>query len=710
MKISILLPYKENFSPEYPGAVSLFVYETSKISKFKNNITVFGNTNYKKIFDLKYENINIKKELFNSQTKNYVNDFIKLEKKNNSSIIEVHNRPSYIHIIDSRINNKILTLYFHNDPLSMDGSKTIDQRKKLLKKCYKIIFNSSWSKKRFLEGLENKFVNSNKLLVFYQSAQKGNLSLLKKKKKWITFVGKLNKAKGYDVFVQSIIKILDKYKNWRAIVIGDEKREKIILNHKKATILGFKKHQEVINIFKKTSITVACSRWDEPFGRTSLEASANGCAVIITNKGGLPETVTDAKILTKLNEKSLTKLISNLIEDKKARKNLQTKSIQNFYLTHKFVCKKIDDYRFEKLFLNKSFFFKSKMKNLRILHVTNFNERLDGRLFFNTGRRINNGFIRLGHSVLGFSDRDIQKYYKSIGDIKGKKTLNDKLKKTCYNYKPDLIVTGHADLISQEQIQELKEDNPNTKFAQWFLDPLNKNGPDFERNKDRILDKIDVMDGTFITTSPSALKFLPSNKKSYYIPNPCDHSFETLNNFNKSCSVDVFFALSHGVHRGKLKSGKEDDRIIFLKKLQEITSNVKFDLYGINNIQPIWADHYFKTIANAKMGLNLSRGDAIKYYSSDRITQIVGNGLVCLIDEKTQYRDFFSNNEMVFYKNLSDLSEKISKISGDDKLRKKIGKKGKEKYMKYFNSTKVADFIINKTLEIKTNNKYLWSK
>ena len=40
MNISILLPYKENFSPDYPGAVSLFVYETSKISKYKKNITV----------------------------------------------------------------------------------------------------------------------------------------------------------------------------------------------------------------------------------------------------------------------------------------------------------------------------------------------------------------------------------------------------------------------------------------------------------------------------------------------------------------------------------------------------------------------------------------------------------------------------------------------------------------------------------------------
>ena len=97
----------------------------------------------------------------------------------------------------------------------MDGSKTINQRKDLLKKCYKIIFNSSWSKKRFLEGLENKFINSNKLAIFYQSAQKGNLSLLKSKKKWITFVGKLNRAKGYDIFVKSIKKILNKYKDWK---------------------------------------------------------------------------------------------------------------------------------------------------------------------------------------------------------------------------------------------------------------------------------------------------------------------------------------------------------------------------------------------------------------------------------------------------------------------------------------------------------------
>ncbi len=710
MKISILLPYKENFSPEYPGAVSLFVYETTKISKFRKKITVFGSTNLKKKFPIKYININLSDTFLRSQTRLYVEKFIKLEKKIKSSIIEIHNRPSYVNILSKEFNSKIISLYFHNDPLSMEGSKSINDRKNLLKKCYKIIFNSNWSKKRFLDGLENKFVNSDKLAVFYQSAKKGSHLSIKSKKKWITFVGKLNKAKGYDIFCKAIRNVLNKNPSWKAKIIGDEKREKINLNHKNAQILGFKKHNDVLSIFKNTSIAVACSRWEEPFGRTSLEAAANGCAVIITRKGGLPETVTNAKILNNLSIKSLTKSINDLIKNEKLRKKLQFLSIQNFYLTHKYVANKIDNYREEKLLKINKFNTKKSIKNLRILHITNFNERLDGRLFFNTGRRINNGFIRLGHSVLGFSDRDIQKYYKSINDFKGSKTLNEKLRKTCYNYKPDLIILGHADLISKDQIDDLKNDYPNIKIGQWFLDPLNKKGPDYERNKSRVLDKINSLDASFLTTSPSALNFLPNKEKCFYIPNPADQSFEILDNYKNSCSVDVFFALSHGVHRGVLKTGKVDDRINFIKKLTSTTPNVKFDIYGLDKVQPIWADHYFKTIANAKMGLNLSRGEAIKYYSSDRITQIVGNGLVCLIDEKTNYRNFFNNNEMVFYKNIGDLSEKILKISSDEKIRKRIARNGKAKYMKYFNSDLVSEYIIDKTLDIKSNKKYLWEK
>jgi glycosyltransferase involved in cell wall biosynthesis len=271
---------------------------------------------------------------------------------------------------------------------------------------------------------------------------------------------------------------------------------------------------------------------------------------------------------------------------------------------------------------------------------------------------------------------------------------------------------GHSDLINAQQLGELKDDYPDIKIAQWFLDPLIKNGPDYEKNKKRILDKIDFLDANFLTTSPDKLDFLnKQNCKSYFIPNPTDPSFETLNNFNNNnCSTDVFYAISHGVHRGVLKTGKNDERNFFIDQLINQTPNVKFDIYGINNIQPIWADNYFKAISNSKMGLNLSRGETLKYYSSDRIAQIIGNGLVTLIDEKTMYSDFFSNNEMVFYKNINDLSEKIIKISKDEKLRKKIASAGKIKYTKYFNSNNVAQFIINKSFDLKLKNKYLWEK
>ena len=110
------------------------------------------------------------------------------------------------------------------------------------------------------------------------------------------------------------------------------------------------------------------------------------------------------------------------------------------------------------------------------------------------------------------------------------------------------------------------------------------------------------------------------------------------------------------------------------------------------------------------MGLNLSRGKPIKYYSSDRIAQLMGNGLLTFIDEKTCLGDFFSNNEIVLYKNIYDLSEKLNKYKRDKKQRTKIARNGKQKYLKYFNSTLVSDYIISKTLDIKSKRKFIWEK
>ena len=194
------------------------------------------------------------------------------------------------------------------------------------------------------------------------------------------------------------------------------------------------------------------------------------------------------------------------------------------------------------------------------------------------------------------------------------------------------------------------------------------------------------------------------------MPIPVDNSVERLKVFESQNPIyDVFFAMSHGVNRGVLKRGKQDGREEFLEQLIKNNPTIKFDVYGLNGRQPIWAEGFFNVISKSKMALNLSRGVPKKYYSSNRIASLLGNGLLTFIDEKTKFNDFFTNNELVFYKNIDDLSEKMQRLSLDENLRKKIAKNGWLKYHKFFNSQIVADYMISKIFEVdKKKNKTLW--
>ena len=67
MKISILLPYKENFSPNYAGAVSLFVKDTTNHSAYKKDTHIFGNMEYTKSLLDNYINLDLNKKFYKSR-------------------------------------------------------------------------------------------------------------------------------------------------------------------------------------------------------------------------------------------------------------------------------------------------------------------------------------------------------------------------------------------------------------------------------------------------------------------------------------------------------------------------------------------------------------------------------------------------------------------------------------------------------------------
>ena len=74
----------------------------------------------------------------------------------------------------------------------MHGSTTIKERLKLIDNTDKIIFNSNWSKSRFLIDLPQNLYHDN-ILVVHQSTSKTSVNFKNKKK--ISFVGKLNESK-----------------------------------------------------------------------------------------------------------------------------------------------------------------------------------------------------------------------------------------------------------------------------------------------------------------------------------------------------------------------------------------------------------------------------------------------------------------------------------------------------------------------------------
>ena len=506
MKIASILPYKENYTEKGAGAVALWINNFIRDSKYKDKTFIVGSTSNKNYLSKNYININIKNinSKLNSTTKEYSNKIIQKIKDLEFDIIELHNRPIMIKEFFEKINSKII-LYFHNDPTTMKGAKSVSERINLLKSVDKIIFISKWVKKRFFKDLPK--LSDNKTQIIYHSIDPYKKKINKKKQ--IIFVGKLNESKGYDLYCKSLFKILNENKIWNAVSIGEEKRFQNFPTHKRHKNLGQITHKEVLKYLSESEIAIIPSRWEEPFGRTALEAASRGCATIISNTGGLSETTDHAIKLRKLDVKNIEHEVIRLIKNNKLRKDIQLNSKR--FVKHKLKdnSKKIDTMR-ESLF--PFVYINSKNEKMRILNIYNLAQKLNHRIYnLSLGKKFTNGFIRNGHDVIEISDRDYVRQNKSIGFFNNKDKFHNYLIETFRNYNPDLIIFGHSDNINQEILNDFRKLNKKIIISQWNEDPLMDGLDDTSSNLSKIKKFISYVDHSFITTNPSVLNLPKKN-------------------------------------------------------------------------------------------------------------------------------------------------------------------------------------------------------
>ncbi len=694
-KSGIILPLKESFSNEGFGAVSVWVNDYIKNSKHKNNL-IFCKKLSKKF---KYLSSNV--QPITVDTKFYSN--LKYIKKISTEIfkkkinlIEIHNRPEYAHYLIKNHPGLKINLIFHNDPNTIRLSNKINHKEFLLNNCNKIIFVSNWVKSRFFINLDYKHKNNTEVIYNFIKP----LKKFPQKNKIIIFSGKLNKSKGFHIFGNAIIKILNKYKDWKAEVYGNEQREIFNFNHARLKINNWIDHNKLLKKYEKASISIVNPTWQEPFGRTALESASRGCAVITSKSGGLDETFSNNLILKNNNSKELTKLISELIENKSKLIKIQKNNFSNVIHTPEKTIFKLDNFR-----LNNFHPSQIKKRNFKILHISNFGIKNDYRLFnLSIAKKLSNGLIRNGNDVINFDYRNF------TNNFFDKHALDKKILSIFNNYKPDLILLGHNNKLSRSTLLKFKNSS-KVRIALWYEDHLVKGDPNYSKNLALIEKNNDLIDNYFVTTSPDVIKSKINSDKLSFLPIPVDPNVESGKFYENIKTKDIFFAISHGVNYGKLKQNTFDDRMKFIETLLDVSKNkINFQLLGMFNEQPKWNFDFEKELMFSKTALNLSRGGPTKYSSSNRIASLMGNGILTFIDEKVKYQDFFDNDEIITYKNPNDLISKLLSIKDNHRLLIKRSKKAKKRYFEIFENSIVADFMIYKIFETKNKFKHVWNK
>lgn len=337
---------------------------------------------------------------------------------------------------------------------------------------------------------------------------------------------------------------------------------------------------------------------------------------------------------------------------------------------------------------------------MKILHIHNMMIRNKGVFKFYSGRKFSNGIIRNNHTLLEFSDRDLCRYNSTfhIRSI-GKQRIQKQLIETVLNFRPDLIILGHCDLITNETLFEIRRLIPDIRIAHWFLDPLwiNENIKKLDARKH-------ACDSIFITTGGDTLKkFQAKDNIISYIPNPFDPAEDTLNNsIIDDFNVDLLFCGARN----------PDPRLELINSLITLfsTSELKLSVHGTNHKPNVWGEKYKDILKTTKMGLNLNAVEGWKYYSSDRIAQLIGNGILTFMWDKGSMKKLISSDHAVYFNSKEDLVEKIKYFHMNDTERKRVAAAGYNHYTEHFSAERIIQYIIETTFRIPLSYDYLWQE
>ena len=341
------------------------------------------------------------------------------------------------------------------------------------------------------------------------------------------------------------------------------------------------------------------------------------------------------------------------------------------------------------------------MKPLRILHVANFNQFKYGEWYMNLDAKLSLGLAQLGHAVYDFSQRDIARAESPFKSKKlGRKAMLSALFKVADNFRPELVILGHTEMISAEVLSELRSRLPDTRFVMWYCDALFKAHAD-ARGAELVNEKAPLLDALFTTTGIDTMKeVVKSDITLAHVPNWV----------HKGCESGTAFA-SNSLKNQLIFAGNdynEPARAAFLEELSSSESGISFKIYQALGNPRIHGQSYYDELSQSLMGLSLSRRFDVPWYTSDRMQQEMGNG-VCTISPRTPgLTDLFLKDEVVWFDDESEIVDLVKWYVEHEEQARAIGQRGWRAVHARCGADRIAKFILEVTLGLSLSEDYHW--
>ena len=326
---------------------------------------------------------------------------------------------------------------------------------------------------------------------------------------------------------------------------------------------------------------------------------------------------------------------------------------------------------------------------MRIVHAANLQLDKDGAHLWNQDQKIHHGLVRLGHFVYPFSINDRARMLSPTkSKTFGKGRANKALVETCRNVHPDLLILGHAQYITAETLREIRRILPQIRIGLWYVDPL------WDEEETRHLrERLGELDALFCSTGGPLLEALAmKNCPAAFIPSAVDPGIECHRAFETPENELMHDLLFFGRDKG------EPGRRAFLLDLKSQLPDLRLGFYGCLDQPGIFGWEKEQVIRRSKMALNLSRRTDVPLYSSSRIAELMGNGVLTLTPRGAGLEGLYAEDEIVYYEGPEDLADKVRLHAAQSAERIAMARRGWERNHRDYSGTEVARFIVDLTI------------